>query len=53
MTQTYVVQPGDTLWAIAEYFYGDGTMYTTIFNANRDKIDDPDKIRPGMKLTIP
>lgn len=50
---THVVQPGDTLWAIAKKYYGNGAQYTKIFNANRDKIKNPNLIYPGQKLVIP
>jgi LysM repeat protein len=50
---THVVQSGDTLWAIAKKYYGDGSQYTKIFNANRDKIKNPNLIYPGQKLVIP
>ncbi|WP_433682656.1 LysM peptidoglycan-binding domain-containing protein [Nocardia sp. CA-119907] len=49
--QTYTVEPGDTLWAIAERFYGDGNRYQEIANASG--IDNPDLINPGQVLTIP
>ncbi|QLY32487.1 LysM peptidoglycan-binding domain-containing protein [Nocardia huaxiensis] len=49
--QTYTVEPGDTLWAIAERFYGDGNRYQEIANASG--IDNPDAIQPGQVLTIP
>ncbi|WP_433758874.1 LysM peptidoglycan-binding domain-containing protein [Nocardia sp. CA-135398] len=49
--QTYTVEPGDTLWAIAERFYGDGSRYQEIANASG--IDNPDAINPGQVLTIP
>lgn len=51
--RTYTVEPGDTLWAIAERFYGSGNLWTRIHEANRDKIKDPDLIQPGWVLTIP
>ena len=50
---THVVQSGDTLWAIAKKYYGNGSQYTKIFNANRDKIKNPNLIYPGQKLVIP
>lgn len=50
---TYTVQPGDTLWKISEEHYGNGSKYMKIFEANRDLLDDPDKIFPGQELTIP
>ncbi|MCP4820208.1 MAG: LysM peptidoglycan-binding domain-containing protein [Shimia sp.] len=47
------VQPGSTLWAIARDRYGEGTMYVQVFEANKDKIRDPDLIYPGQVFTIP
>jgi len=52
-TQTYVVQKGDTLSKIAADRYGDARLYTKIFEANRDVLSNPDKIKPGQKLRIP
>jgi len=52
-TQWYEVQKGETLSKIAERYYGDPGMYTTIFEANRDKLKDPNLIRIGQKLRIP
>ncbi|WP_330184862.1 LysM peptidoglycan-binding domain-containing protein [Nocardia sp. NBC_01503] len=49
--QTYTVEPGDTLWAIAERFYGDGNRYQQIADANG--IPNPDAINAGQVLTIP
>ncbi len=49
--RTYTVEPGDTLWAIAERFYGDGNRYQEIANASG--IPNPDLINPGQVLTIP
>jgi len=49
----YTVKPGDTLWAIAQSYYGDGAKYPVIFEANRDLLKDPNKIYPGQVLTIP
>lgn len=51
--QTYVVQKGDTLSKIANDYYGDARLYTKIFEANRDLLSDPNKIKPGQKLRIP
>lgn len=50
---TYVVQSGDTLWAIAERFYGNGSQWPRIHEANLDRIEDPDMIQPGWELSIP
>lgn len=49
--QQYTVEGGDSLWAIAERFYGDGNQYPRIAEANG--IDNPDLIHPGQQLTIP
>jgi nucleoid-associated protein YgaU len=49
--RTYTVVSGDTLWAIAERFYGDGNKYHQIANASG--ISNPDLIHPGQVLTIP
>src|SRR6266542_3258202 len=51
--QTYTVQPGDTLSRISQQFYGDASQYMRIYQANRDKLSDPNKIQVGQKLTIP
>jgi nucleoid-associated protein YgaU len=50
---SYTVQSGDTLSAIAKKFYGNANDYMEIFNANRDQLTDPDKIKPGQVLKIP
>ncbi len=47
------VQPGSTLWAIASERYGEGLMYVRVFEANRDRIRDPDLIYPGQIFEIP
>jgi hypothetical protein len=51
--QTYDVKGGDTLSKISKQFYGDSDEYMRIFYANRDKLNDPDKIQVGQKLVIP
>ncbi len=51
--KTYVVKSGDTLSKISKEIYGDANKYMNIFNANKDKLSDPDKINPGMELKIP
>ena len=50
---TYTVKAGDTLSKIAKQFLGDANAYMDIFNANRDQLSDPDKIKPGQVLKIP
>lgn len=52
-TLSYTVQSGDTLSALAKKFLGSANDYMDIFNANRDQLTDPDKIRPGQVLKIP
>ena len=47
------VQPGNTLWAIARKRYGDGLLYVQVFEANRDKIKNPDLIYPGQLFDLP
>ncbi len=47
---TYTVQSGDSLSKIGSKY---GISYMKIFEANRDKLNDPDKIHPGQELTIP
>ncbi len=47
------VQPGFSLWKIATDQMGEGVMYVQVYQANRDKIRDPDLIYPGQVLTIP
>ncbi|WP_244438532.1 LysM peptidoglycan-binding domain-containing protein, partial [Mycolicibacterium septicum] len=49
--RTYTVVSGDTLWAIAERFYGDGNKYQQIADASG--VANPDLIHPGQVLTIP
>lgn len=49
--RTYTVESGDTLWAIAERFYGDGSKYQVIAAASG--VSNPDLIQPGQVLTIP
>ena len=51
--QTYEVKSGDTLSKISKQFYGDADEYMRIFYANRDKLNDPDKIQVGQQLVIP
>ena len=51
--QTYTVKPGDTLSKIAKHYLGDANAYPAIFEANRDQLSDPDKIKPGQVLKIP
>lgn len=53
-SQTYTVVKGDCLWNIAKKFYGNGSKYSLIYNANKSVIGgNPNSIRPGQVLTIP
>ena len=49
----YIIKSGDTLSAISQHFYKDANKYPKIFEANRDQLTDPNKIKPGQKLRIP
>ncbi len=49
----YEIQKGDTLGAIAKRYYGNASKYTRIFEANRNVIEDANKIYPGQKIRIP
>jgi nucleoid-associated protein YgaU len=51
--KTYTVKSGDTLSAIAKEQLGSANEYMKIFEANRDQLSDPDKIKPGQVLKIP
>jgi len=51
--QTYTVKSGDNLYKIAKTLYGDGSLWTKIYDANRDKISNPNLIYPGQIFTIP
>jgi nucleoid-associated protein YgaU len=51
--RTYTVKAGDTLCKIAKDTLGNASAYMTIFNANKDQLTDPDKIKPGQVLKIP
>jgi nucleoid-associated protein YgaU len=48
-----VVQPGNSLWVIANRAYGDGTRYTVIYAANKSQIRDPNLIYPGQVIALP
>ncbi len=51
--QVVTVQPGFTLWGIAQSTYGDGVLYVKVFEANRGQIRDPDLIYPGQVFSLP
>ena len=50
---TYTVVAGDSLSKIAKHFYGDANKYMKIFEANKDQLSDPNKIKVGQALKIP
>jgi hypothetical protein len=51
--RTYTVAAGDSLSKIAKNFYGNSADYMKIYEANKDKLNDPDKIKVGQQLVIP
>ena len=51
--RTYTVQAGDSLSKISKQFYGDANKYMKIFEANKDKLTDPNKVNVGTELLIP
>jgi nucleoid-associated protein YgaU len=48
-----MVRPGNSLWMLARSRYGEGNRYTVIYDANRARLTDPDKIYPGQILSLP
>lgn len=48
-----IIRKGDTLWHISRRIYGLGTRYTTIYQANKEQIRDPDLIWPGQTFVLP
>ena len=53
LPQSTTVGKGESLWDIAARIYGDTEMYQRIYHANRDRIRNPDRIFPGMTLSLP
>lgn len=51
--KTYTIVSGDTLWGIAKKYYGNGALYTKIYEANKSIIKNPNLIYPGQKVVIP
>ncbi len=49
----HVVAKGDTLYMLSRRYYGNATHWRDIYNANRDKLSDPNKLPVGTRLTIP
>lgn len=48
-----IIRRGDNLWTIARRVYGEGVRYTTIYQANREQIRNPDLIYPGQVFALP
>ena len=51
--RTYTVKKGDTLWKIAKMFYGNGSLYQKIYDANTKKVANPNLIYIGQVFVIP
>jgi LysM repeat protein len=51
--RTYTVKSGDSLSKISQQFYGNANQYMKIFEANRDKLTNPNQIQAGQELVIP
>lgn len=51
--RTHTVEAGNTLWSLARAYYGDPYEWTRIFEANRDRVPDPDRLEPGLVLRLP
>ncbi|MAT89263.1 MAG: peptidoglycan-binding protein [Flavobacteriaceae bacterium] len=49
----HTVEKGESLSKISKHYYGDPMKYNSIFEANRDQLDNPDMIHPGQELVIP
>jgi outer membrane protein OmpA-like peptidoglycan-associated protein len=52
-TKEYIIQKNDTLWKIAQKEYGDGNQWRRIYDFNKEKIKNPNKLRSGQKILIP
>ena len=52
-TREYTIRKGDTLWSIAVQEYGDGNQWRRIYDFNKDRIPNPDKLKPGLTIIIP
>lgn len=50
---SYTIRKGDTLSAIARQHYGEASAWRILFEANREILDDPDRIHPGQEIRIP
>ncbi len=49
--RTHTIKPGDNLWNLSKQFYGDGTKYQRILDANPSL--NPDNMKPGTKIVVP
>lgn len=49
----HVVQQNETLYSLAQKYYGNGQQYTRIYYANRNRLSNPKNLIVGMKLIIP
>lgn len=49
----YIVKTDDSLWRLSVEYYGKGAKWMKIYEANKDKIKNPDHLEPGVELTIP
>lgn len=52
-TKEYITKEGDSLWKIAKNQYGDGNKWKNIYELNKEKIKNPNKLKANLKLTIP
>ena len=51
--EVYIIRSGDSLWKVAQRIYGDGKLWRKIYQANRDTVLNPGRLRAGQKLLIP
>jgi tetratricopeptide (TPR) repeat protein len=51
--EQFTIESGDSLWKVALKVYGDGELYSRLIDANRDKLRNPNNIRPGLVIDIP
>ena len=51
--RSHVVERGDSLYSLARKYYNDQSQWRRIFEANRDKITDPNDLKVGQTLIIP
>lgn len=51
--RNYTIEKGDTLSKIAKEQLGHASAWKQIFEANRDVLDDPDRIFPGQVIKLP